>query len=137
MHTLPTRPTRIPPFRNRITGFDIIILDILVVNGVHMMHINLHHTIYSFTFMLTGGAPPPLKLEKIWFLWCKIVIFWHEISQKFSSLLPLAAIFLSARLPPPPPNLKSWIRPCWPHFSIPFRDKYDFCKMVKLLWINL
>jgi hypothetical protein len=32
---------------------------ITVVNGVHMMHINLHHTIYSFTFMLTGGAPPP------------------------------------------------------------------------------
>jgi hypothetical protein len=31
----------------------------------------------------------------------------HEIPQKFSRLLPLGAIFLSA-----PPNLKSWIRPC-------------------------
>jgi hypothetical protein len=73
-----------------------------------------------------GGAHPvraPLKLEKIWFFWRKIVIFhtkypknfraslrnWkkydflvsnrdfsHEIPQKCSRLPPLGAIFLSA-----------------------------------------
>ena len=40
--------------------------------------------------------------------------FSHEILQKFSRLPPLGAIFLSA---PPPPNLKSWIRPRVEHVT--------------------
>ena len=43
--------------------------------------------------------------------------FSHEIHQKFSRLPPLEAIFLSA----PPPNLKSWIRPCLLNPYVVFR----------------
>ena len=47
-----------------------------------------------------GGAhparAPPLKLEKIWFFWGKIVIFHTKYPKKFSHLPPLGAIFLSA-----------------------------------------
>ena len=46
-----------------------------------------------------GGRPPKIG---------KKYDFSHEIPQIFSRLPSLGAIFLSA----PPPNLKSWIRPC-------------------------
>ena len=42
------------------------------------------------------GGSPPLKLEKKLIFWRKIVIFLHEMPQKFSRLPPLGAIFLSA-----------------------------------------
>jgi hypothetical protein len=43
-----------------------------------------------------GARPPPLlKLEKIWFFGVKSWFFLHEIPQKYSSLPPLGAIFLS------------------------------------------
>jgi hypothetical protein len=101
--------------------------------------INLFNT--SGGFKGGGGGTrraPPLKLEKIrfvgvksWFFtrntpkifappsaigknmifWRKIVIFSHEIPQQCSRLPLLGATFLSA---PPPPNLKSWIRPWTP-----------------------
>ena len=51
---------------------------------------------------------PPLKLEKIWFFWGKIVIFHTKYTNNFRASLRSARFFLSA---PPPPNLKSWIRP--------------------------
>ena len=41
------------------------------------------------------GAPLP-KIGKNMLLWRKIVIFLHEIPQKFSRLPPLGVIFLSA-----------------------------------------
>ena len=44
-----------------------------------------------------GGLPP--KIGKNMIFLRKIVIFLHEIPQKFSRLRPLGAIFLSA--PPP------------------------------------
>jgi hypothetical protein len=53
---------------------------------------------------IQGGGLPP-KIGKNMIFLRKIVIFLHEIPQKFSRLRPLGAIFLSA----PPPNLKSWI----------------------------
>ena len=54
----------------------------------------------------TRRAPPPLKLEKIWFFYVKSWFFTRN-TPNFSRLPPLGAIFLSR----PPPNLKSWIRP--------------------------
>jgi hypothetical protein len=91
---------------------------------------------------------PPLKLEKNMIFWRKIVIFhtkypnnfraslrnWKKIwffgvkswfftrnTQQISRLPPLGAIFLSA----PPPNLKSWIRPCKGYLS---RNQIEFCE---------
>jgi hypothetical protein len=58
---------------------------------------------------IQGGAPgaPPLKLGKIKYFGVKSWFFtWNTL--KISRLPPLGAIFLSV----PPPNLKSWIRPC-------------------------
>ena len=53
---------------------------------------------------------PDAKIGKNMNFWREIAIFLHEMPQIFSRFPPLGAIFLSA--PPPPPNLKSWIRPC-------------------------
>ena len=52
-------------------------------------------------------APPKIGKNMIFFAQNRD--FSHEIPQKLSCLAPLGAIFLSA---PPPPNLKSYIRPC-------------------------
>jgi hypothetical protein len=57
-----------------------------------------------------SGARPPLKLEKIWFFWRKIVIFHTKYPKNFRASLRSAHFFKVH--PPPPPNLKSWIRPC-------------------------
>jgi hypothetical protein len=84
-----------------------------------------------------GGGRTPLKLEKIWFFgvkswfftrntpkifappsaigknmifWRKIVIFHTKYPKKFRTSLRSAQVFKCARHPPP--NLKSWIRPC-------------------------
>ena len=46
--------------------------------------------------------------------WRKIVIFHTKYPQKCSRLPPLGSIFLSA----PPPNLKSWIRPCMQLYNV-------------------
>ena len=53
---------------------------------------------------------PPLKLEKNMIFLRKIVIFHTKYPQNFRASLRSARFFLSA----PPPNLKSWIRPCLP-----------------------
>jgi hypothetical protein len=50
----------------------------------------------------------PPQLERIWFFGVKSCYFTRN-TQNFSRHPPLVAIFLNA---PPPPNLKSWIRPC-------------------------
>ena len=44
----------------------------------------------------TGARPP--KIGKNLIFWRKIVIFSHEIPQKFSRLPPLGAFFLSTPL---------------------------------------
>ena len=51
----------------------------------------------------------PLKLKKIWFFGVKSWFFTRN-TPTISRFPPLGAIFLSA---PPPPKLKSWIRPCY------------------------
>ena len=56
-----------------------------------------------YSFGSRGRVHPacaPLKLKKK-----KL----HEIPPKFSGLPPLGAIFFTCA----PPNLKSWIRPCY------------------------
>jgi hypothetical protein len=53
------------------------------------------------------GRAPPLKLEKIWFFWRKIVIFHTNYPKNFRASLR-SAQFFQVR----PPNLKTWIRPC-------------------------
>ena len=53
---------------------------------------------------------PPLKLVKIWFVLLKIVFFHTKYPKNFRASLRSVRFFLSA---PPPPNLKSWIRPYW------------------------
>ena len=55
----------------------------------------------------TRRAPPPLKLEKIWFFLRKIVIFHTKYPNNFRASLRSAQFSKCA-----PPNLKSWIRPC-------------------------
>jgi hypothetical protein len=55
------------------------------------------------------ARPPPI-IGKNMIFWLKNRDFSHEIPPQFSRLPSLGAIFLSA---PPPPNLKSWIRPCY------------------------
>ena len=52
-------------------------------------------TVPDFIFRNTPFPGGPLKLEKTWFFWHKIAIF-HKKYPKNA----------------PPPNLKSWIRPC-------------------------
>jgi hypothetical protein len=42
------------------------------------------------------GAPPPLKLEKIWFFWRKIVIFHTKYPNNFRASHRSAQFFLSA-----------------------------------------
>ena len=63
-----------------------------------------------------GGAhparTPPPKIGKNIIFWRKIVIFHTKYPKKFRASLRSVHFFLSA--PPPPPNLKSWIRPCYP-----------------------
>ena len=79
----------------------------------------------------TRRAPPPLKLEKIWFftrntqtifappsaigknmIFCrKIVIFHTKYPKIFRTSLRSAQSFKICPLLPLPPNLKSWIRP--------------------------
>jgi hypothetical protein len=61
-----------------------------------------------------------LRWERIWFFGVKSCFFTRN-TPKFSRLPPLGAIFLSA---PPPPNLKSWIRP-W--IVATFSVKYAIC----------
>jgi hypothetical protein len=41
----------------------------------------------------TRRAPPPLKLEKIWFFWRKIVIFDTEYPKKIRASLRSAQFF--------------------------------------------
>ena len=53
-------------------------------------------------------APPKIGKNMIFFL-RKIVIFHTKYPNIFRASLCSALFFLSA---PPPPNLKSWIRPC-------------------------
>jgi hypothetical protein len=55
-----------------------------------------------------GGAPAPPKIGKNMIFWGKIVIFNTKYPNNFRASLSSAQFFLSA----PPPNLKSWIRPC-------------------------
>jgi len=58
-----------------------------------------------------GGAArraPPLKLGKIWFFFLKSWFFTRNTPNIFAPPSPLADFFKCA---PPPPNLKSWIRP--------------------------
>ena len=58
-----------------------------------------------------GGAHPasaPPKIGKNMIFWRKIVIFHTKYSKMFRASLRSTQFFLSA---PPPPNLKSWIRP--------------------------
>jgi hypothetical protein len=40
-----------------------------------------------------GGRAPPLKLEKIWFFWRKIVIFHTEYPKKIRASLRSAQFF--------------------------------------------
>ena len=63
---------------------------------------------------IQGGAhparappPPPLKLEKIWFLGVKSWFFTRNTPKIFAPLYARRNLFKCA-----PPNLKSWIRPC-------------------------
>jgi hypothetical protein len=58
--------------------------------------------------MYTPGADSRFYPQKNMIFWGKIVIFHTKYPKIFSHLPPLGAICLSA---PPPPNLKSWIRP--------------------------
>jgi hypothetical protein len=55
-----------------------------------------------------GGRPAPPKIGKNMIFWRKIVIFHTKYPKIFRTSLRSARFFLSA----PPPNLKSWIRPC-------------------------
>ena len=67
-----------------------------------------------------GAPPPPLKLVKIWFVGVISWFFTRNTPEIFAP--PFARRnFLSA---PPPPNLKSWIRPWYLSFqsmSIPYQ----------------
>ena len=58
-----------------------------------------------------GGAPcappPPLKLEKNMIFWVKSLFFTRSTPKIFRASL---RDFLKCA---PPPNLKSWIRPCY------------------------
>jgi hypothetical protein len=56
-----------------------------------------------------GSQRSPLEIEKNMIFWRKIVIFHTKHPKHFSRLPLLGAIFVST---PPPPNLKSCIRPC-------------------------
>ena len=56
-----------------------------------------------------GGAPdapPPLKLEKIWFFWVKSLFFTRNTPTNFAPPSARCNIFKCT-----PPNLKSWIHP--------------------------
>ena len=55
--------------------------------------------------------PPPPSNWKKYDFWRKIVIFHMKYPQKNCVSLHSAQFFLC----PPPPNLKSWIRPCIVH----------------------
>ena len=73
-------------------------------------------TVYSGVIIIhvsgadPGGRPPPLKLEKNMIFWRKIVIFHTKYRKNFRASLR-SAQFVKMR-PPPPTNMKSWIRPC-------------------------
>ena len=58
-----------------------------------------------------GGAPGahPPKIGKNKIFWRKIVIFRTKYPKNFRASLRSAQFF---QVRPPPPNLKSWIRPC-------------------------
>ena len=56
------------------------------------------------------APPPPPKIVKNMIFWRKIVIFHTKYPKNFRASLR-SAQFFQVR-PPPPPNLKSWIRPC-------------------------
>ena len=53
-------------------------------------------------------SAPPLKLEKIWFFGVKLWFFTRNTPKIFALPSALRKFFKCA----PPPNLKSWIRPC-------------------------
>jgi hypothetical protein len=56
----------------------------------------------------TRRAPPPLKLEKIWFFGVKPWFFTRNTPKFFAPPSARRNFFKCA---PPSPNLKSWIRP--------------------------
>ena len=79
-----------------------------------------------------GGSP--LKLEKIWFFLRKIVIFDTKYPKNFRASLRSALIILSA----PPPNLKSWIRPCIQTSSVgPSSHQFDTKMNIRSILINV
>ena len=70
---------------------------------------SLKVTYHIETFIMSRKNPArPPKIGKNMIFLPKIVIFHTKYQKKISRLVPLGAIILSA-----PPNLKSWIRPCY------------------------
>jgi hypothetical protein len=63
---------------------------------------------------IQGGPGAPPKIEKKMIFWRKIVIFHTKYPKIFAPPSARCIFFKCA-----PPNLKSWIRPCWfPHFPV-------------------
>jgi hypothetical protein len=81
-------------------------------------------TFHAHSYLFRGGSrgggapgtrpPPPLKLEKIWFFYVKSWFFTRNIPKIFAPPSAWRNYFKCA-----PPNLKSWIRPCYCLPSLP------------------
>jgi hypothetical protein len=99
----------------------------LMKSDLKMSSLNIRTTyhIYYFTWrsmlisfwidapgMDPGGAPPPIKLQKIWFFGVKSWFFTRKIPTTFAPPSAQPNFFKSA-----PSSLKSWIRPWyWPQY---------------------
>jgi hypothetical protein len=70
---------------------------------------NLSHWNGYSHFRFAQGVPPSLKLETIWFFGVKSWFFTRNTPNIFAPPSARRNFFKFA----PPPNLKSWIHPCY------------------------
>ena len=74
------------------------------------------HMTFSIGWNMLWTDWPFSAIGKNMIFWRKIVIFHTKYPNNFRAFLRSAQFFLSA--PPHPPNLKSWIHPCFSIFNL-------------------